>query len=561
MLKWSKMPIRMKYNVAFFSSFLLFGVMTILLIYQVTKNYNLTNELELSSKNVEYVDRMMNENAGMYIAITHFTGDPIEQYETDYQTYKKNLELLLNEKNRFTQAEKEKVLSTIQGIQTIYETNLRTSVLNKENVAKRRQLNAIHTQYNELTSLLNDQREKESNNRETIIEEMNESQLQTIQWMIGSFLISGVCSIGLLLLTNKQIKEQLSIVAYSAKEISKGKLKIAPIPILSQDELGEVSSAMNDMKDNLKEMVTIIKATSNKLSEDSVLLKENSYQSVAGVNSVQEAIEEASVNMNEQRNMSSDIKSFLERFSETLTMVAVHANEVKLQAKGAVSIADASAIALNNAISEVGILRSLFKSADQERKLLQKKTEEIVRLTSKVQSISKQTNLLALNAGIEAARAGEHGKGFSVVAEEVKKLADNVSETAAIIRETSDYITEQGNDLKKVFAEGLTTANSSELVFQLLQEKLEVIINYIHQSNEQNNQMALSMQTIENDKNETEDRIIELAKSIDTNSGYMDETVQLLFLNVENIKSLSKLIGDLRGQAEILEQSTTRFEL
>ncbi|MGE7977829.1 methyl-accepting chemotaxis protein [Psychrobacillus sp. NPDC093200] len=561
MLKWSKMPIRMKYNVAFFSSFLLFGVMTILLIYQVTKNYNLTNELELSSKNVEYVDRMMNENAGMYIAITHFTGDPIEQYETDYQTYKKNLELLLNEKNRFTQAEKEKVLSTIQGIQTIYETNLRTSVLNKENVAKRRQLNAIHTQYNDLTSLLNDQREKESNNRETIIEEMNESQLQTIQWMIGSFLISGVCSIGLLLLTNRQIKEQLSIVAYSAKEISKGKLKIAPIPILSQDELGEVSSAMNDMKDNLKEMVTIIKATSNKLSEDSVLLKENSYQSVAGVNSVQEAIEEASVNMNEQRNMSLDIKSFLERFSETLTMVADHANEVKLQAKSAVSIADASAIALNNAISEVGILRSLFKSADQERKLLQKKTEEIVRLTSKVQSISKQTNLLALNAGIEAARAGEHGKGFSVVAEEVKKLADDVSETAAIIRETSIYITEQGNDLKKVFAEGLTTANSSELVFHLLQEKLEVIINYIHQSNEQNNQMALSMQTIENDKNETENRIIELAKSIDINSGYMDETVQLLFLNVKNIKSLSKLISDLSDQAEILEQSTTRFEL
>ncbi|QEY20468.1 methyl-accepting chemotaxis protein [Psychrobacillus sp. AK 1817] len=561
MLKWSKMPIRMKYNVAFFSSFLLFGVMTILLIYQVTKNYNLTNELELSSKNVEYVDRMMNENAGMYIAITHFTGDPIEQYETDYQTYKKNLELLLNEKNRFTQAEKEKVLSTIQGIQTIYETNLRTSVLNKENVAKRRQLNAIHTQYNELTSLLNDQREKESNNRETIIEEMNESQLQTIQWMIGSFLISGVCSIGLLLLTNKQIKEQLSIVAYSAKEISKGKLKIAPIPILSQDELGEVSSAMNDMKDNLKEMVTIIKATSNKLSEDSVLLKENSYQSVAGVNSVQEAIEEASVNMNEQRNMSLDIKSFLERFSETLTMVVDHANEVKLQAKSAVSIADASAIALNNAISEVGILRSLFKSADQERKLLQKKTEEIVKLTSKVQSISKQTNLLALNAGIEAARAGEHGKGFSVVAEEVKKLADDVSETAAIIRETSIYITEQGNDLKKVFAEGLTTANSSELVFHLLKEKLEVIINYIHQSNEQNNQMALSMQTIENDKNETENRIIELAKSIDINSGYMDETVQLLFLNVKNIKSLSKLIGDLSDQAEILEQSTTRFEL
>ncbi len=561
MLKWSKMPIRMKYNVAFFSSFLLFGVMTILLIYQVTKNYNLTNELELSSKNVEYVDRMMNENAGMYIAITHFTGDPIEQYETDYQTYKKNLELLLNEKNRFTQAEKEKVLSTIQGIQTIYETNLRTSVLNKENVAKRRQLNAIHTQYNKLTSLLNDQREKESNNRETIIEEMNESQLQTIQWMIGSFLISGVCSIGLLLLTNKQIKEQLSIVAYSAKEISKGKLKIAPIPILSQDELGEVSSAMNDMKDNLKEMVTIIKATSNKLSEDSVLLKENSYQSVAGVNSVQEAIEEASVNMNEQRNMSLDIKSFLERFSETLTMVVDHANEVKLQAKSAVSIADASAIALNNAISEVGILRSLFKSADQERKLLQKKTEEIVKLTSKVQSISKQTNLLALNAGIEAARAGEHGKGFSVVAEEVKKLADDVSETAAIIHETSIYITEQGNDLKKVFAEGLTTANSSELVFHLLKEKLEVIINYIHQSNEQNNQMALSMQTIENDKNETENRIIELAKSIDINSGYMDETVQLLFLNVKNIKSLSKLIGDLSDQAEILEQSTTRFEL
>ena len=73
-------------------------------------------------------------------------------------------------------------------------------------------------------------------------------------------------------------------------------------------------------------------------------------------------------------------------------------------------MADESALALRKTAVESARLRTLFKEADKERKLLQERTEEIARMTTIVQSISKQTNLLALNAGIEAARSGEAWK-------------------------------------------------------------------------------------------------------------------------------------------------------
>ncbi|MFF2752197.1 methyl-accepting chemotaxis protein [Psychrobacillus sp. NPDC058041] len=562
MKKWSSIPLRKKYSITIFSSFFLFGMMGALLVIQVIHNQKLSDELEISFRNVEKMDVMRSEVASLYIAISHYAGDPLPEFEKDYEVKKANLkELIETSSERIDNLDWDAFTQSLNGMYVTFEKNLKESVEKKENVAKRRQLQAINKKQIQLTQILDKTRQEESNNRELIIQKMNKSQQDTILVVITSFIFAGLISLALLFLTNRQIKNQLREVASSAKEIATGNLLIEPLHIWTKDEIGEVTSAMNEMQENLTTMVYTIKQTAEKLSKDSSTLKGHSKETVESSDVVQVAINEISHNMLEQKESSIGIRAFLEEFSRTFQEVTEKAVRLNNQATIAVQIADESAVAMKTAASETKRLRTLFKEADKERQLLQERTEEIARMTAIVQAISKQTNLLALNAGIEAARSGIHGKGFAVVAEEVKKLADEVSTTAETIYGVSNSITLQGNVMEKVFAEGLSTSKKSATTFQLLHEKMDDIISFIHDSKNQNDHITNSIITIEQEKNTSEKLIFALTESIEVNTVQMEETVQLLLSNVQTIESLSYLINGVSEQADILEASTSRFKM
>ncbi|QFF98207.1 methyl-accepting chemotaxis protein [Psychrobacillus glaciei] len=560
MKKWSGIPLRKKYSIAIFSSFILFGIMTMLLIIQVIYNQKLSDKLEISSRNVERVDIMRAEVASLYIAISQYAGDPLTEFEKDYETRKSNLkELVETSRERIDYLDWETFNQSLNGMYTTFEKNLKESVAMKENVSKRRQLQAINKKQIQLTQILDEARQQETSTRELILEKMSKSQQNTIVVVIASFFIAALLSLALLFLTNRQIKNQLGAVASSAKEIATGNLLIKPLSISTEDEIGEVSNAMNDMQMNLTSMVYTIKQTAEKLNKDSGNLKDYSQETVVSTSSVQVAINETSHNMIEQKEASIKIRAFLEDFSRTFQEVTEKAVQINNHATIAVQIADDSAKAMKTAEIETKRLRILFKEADKERLLLQKRTEEIDRMTTIVQAISKQTNLLALNAGIEAARSGVHGNGFAVVAEEVKRLADEVSTTAKTIHEVSNSITLQGNEMEKVFAEGLATSKNNATTFQVLHDKMDDIITYIRESKSQNEHIADSIVSIEQEKITSEKLIFALTESIEENTVHMEETVKLLLLSVQTIESLSLLVNDVSEQATILEASTSRF--
>lgn len=560
MKKWSAIPLRMKYLIAIFSSFILFGMMTVLLIIQVVHNQEIADDMEISSQNVESADIMRSEVASLYIAISHFAGDPLEEFDKDYEATKDSLANLLNLANaQMPYADWKTFSETLQSIQITYENNLKKSVINKENVAKRRQLKSINDKYTSLTIMLEETRQHESEERQLLIEEMSESQKNTIVIVVAAFLIAGLLSLALVLMTNRQIKTQLAQVVLSARDISEGNLNSQPLQISTNDEIGEVSRAMNEMRGNLIAIVKTIKHAAENLSGNSAELKEYSTNTVDSTNTVKLAIHETSGSMLKQKEASIGIRSFLDEFSRTFGEVTEKVIELNEYSTIAVQMADESTLALKNAAGESAKLRSLFKEADQERKLLQDRTEEIARMTTIVQTISKQTNLLALNAGIEAARSGEHGKGFAVVAEEVKKLADEVSRAANTIHQISNSITQQGTQMANVFADGLSTSKNNAATFEMLHHKMDKIVTYIRDSKNQNDHMKDSILTIEDEKNTSERLIFALIESIESNTAQMEYTEDMLLSNVQTIEMLSKLINDVSEEAIILERSSTKF--
>ena len=560
MKKWSVIPMRMKYLLAIFSSFILFGLMTVLLIIQIMHNKKLADEMETSSQNVETVDIMRSEVASLYIAISHFAGDPLDEFDKDYEMKKESLANLLSVSSKqMPYVDWRNLSDTLVSIQTTYESNLKKSVINKENVAKRRQLKSINEKYMNIILVLEETRKHESDERQVLIEEMSISQKNTIVIVITAFLVAGLISLALVLLTNRQIKTQLAHVVLSARKISEGNLNSQPLEILANDEIGGVSHAMNEMRGSLIDIVKTIKYTAEKLGENSLELKKYSTDTVHSTNNVKLALQETTVSMLEQKEASISIRTFLEEFSRTFGTVTEKVIELNEYSAIAVKMADESAVALKNATSESAKLRSLFKEADQERELLQNRTEEIARMTTIVQSISKQTNLLALNAGIEAARSGENGKGFAVVAEEVKKLAAEVSKTANTIYEISNAITLQGSQMANVFADGLATSKNNATTFEMLHQKLDKIVSYIGDSKNQNEHMKDSILTIEEEKNTSVKLILALIESIESNTAQMESTENTLLSNVETINKLSNLINEVSEQSIILEDSSTKF--
>ncbi|MEC9488504.1 MAG: methyl-accepting chemotaxis protein [Halanaerobium sp.] len=198
-----------------------------------------------------------------------------------------------------------------------------------------------------------------------------------------------------------------------AREVASGNLKVKPLQVNSNDEIGQLVAAFNKMVKDLRQMLGKVQDAAVKTSTASQEMNASSQETAATVNEVANAVE--------------DFSQTTEELSEESQAMSDRAKKVNLLAQEGIE-------RMKETQQEMAEILETSKKSIDTITGLDRASHEINNIVGIIASIAEQTNLLALNAAIEAARAGDNGRGFAVVADEVRSLAEETQNSATDIQ-------------------------------------------------------------------------------------------------------------------------------
>jgi len=251
------------------------------------------------------------------------------------------------------------------------------------------------------------------------------------------------------------------------------------VPIEQEDEIGHMASAFNGMMGRMQELVGQVAS------------------SAASVNATTDALVQTSSSLSgTAQHQSESVTSnaaAIEQLTVAIATVADVAGDVHGQAMESVAATAAGNQQLTRLVAEIQRIEASVGDIARVVEEFVHSTSAITHLTQEVRDIADQTNLLALNAAIEAARAGEQGRGFAVVADEVRKLAEKSGKSASEIAQVAASIVDQTGEVRQAVDTGLGAIQASTGLAGEVQETLDQARSKVEQSSRGVDEIVVSV--------------------------------------------------------------------
>lgn len=401
--------------------------------------------------------------------------------------------------------------------------------------------------------------------REETIEGIGEDVLSLGDWMILSSSIAIVLIITVAIVIAyvmaNSITKPLQKVTKRMHALSQGKLNHEPFEVRLRDESAQLMEATNELT---LQMTVLI----HQLNEVSTTVDRHSDELSQSAAEVSNGADQIAITMGELADGSESQATHASELSEGMHVLNSEMNEALNQGKKAndetshvLSLTNEGQALMKASVDAMRDIDRVIKGSVTRVEELNTHATSITKMVGVIEDIAEQTNLLALNASIEAARAGEHGKGFSVVANEVRKLAEQVASSVKEITGTVDTIQSASsqvnvdlNDGYKVVKTGTDQINQTNATFNQINQAVDSTAKSI-------DQIVSSLNHVSTETARLLSAVEEVASISEESAAGVEETsasVEEMNGSMQNISDGAK---ELTGLVDNLKEIIKHFEL
>ncbi|GAB2488055.1 methyl-accepting chemotaxis protein [Alkalibacterium psychrotolerans] len=357
------------------------------------------------------------------------------------------------------------------------------------------------------------------------------------------------------------IGRPLTSISSKLNDVADGKLTGQTIRTKRKDEIGMLEQATNKMQEELRHIITSVSNATHHVLSSSEELTQSTNEVVQGADQIAITMQELASGSESQATYTSDLSESMSAFVHTIEQSVEESERIYQTSTKVRGLTDEGRLMMDSSVTQMQTIDEIVKQSVEGMRGLDTKSSEVSELVTVIEGIAEQTNLLALNAAIEAARAGEQGKGFAVVADEVRKLSEEVSgsvvEITDIVRRMQEESAQVVGALENGYSEvqkGTTQIQETGKTFNSISssvEQMERTIRRITEKLADNKEQTVNMSS----------SVEEIASISEESAAGIEQTSASAQQSNSTMQEVSASSEELARLAEELNQLVERFEL